>query len=311
MLEEAGATAIRADEVLAMNKQQILDLHRERRVVCVYHNEIDAIGDKAASERQVFDAAERTVETILKIVMKIGGHNHVSNFLIVSDHGFLYQEESVPEPSLVPLPDGLPAGAKTGRRFVLGRHLPPETPATMKFTAGQLGLEGDAEAIVPKASGRFRIQGPGGRYAHGGASLQEIVVPLVTVKRRRGDEVEPVGIQRLQQGSAVVTTSQFVVQIYQVEPVGGKTAPRTVRVSLWSADGARMYSNREEFTFDSASGQAADRIHRFTLALGHEADGAQDADAFLLVEEKIPGSSQWKTLEKVPYKIRCAFQRDF
>ena len=311
LLGAAGGAAAKAEEILTMNKAELLEFEHSARVLFVYHDTIDARGHNAPSEGQTFEAAENAVETIVKIVKKMAGPNHVGNFFIVTDHGFLYQEEPLPDANLVSLPSGLPEGTKTDRRFVLGRNLPPETSGTMKFTARQLGLEGDMEAIVPKASGRFRIQGQGGRYAHGGASLQEIVVPLVTVKRRRGDEVEPVGVQRLQQGSAVVTTSQFVVQIYQVEPVGGKTAPRTVRVSLWSADGARMYSNREEFTFDSASGQAADRIHRFTLALGHEADGAQDADAFLLVEEKIPGSSQWKTLEKVPYKIRCAFQRDF
>lgn len=311
LLVAAGGAAAKAEDILAMNKAELLEFEHSARVLFVYHDTIDAMGHNAPSEGQTFEAAEHTVETIVKIVKKMAGPNHVGNFFIVTDHGFLYQEEPLPDATLVPLPSGLPEGAKTDRRFILGRNLQPETSATMKFTARQLGLEGDMEAIVPKASGRFRIQGPGGRYAHGGASLQEIVVPLVTVKRRRSDEVEPVAVQRLPQGSAVVTTSQFVVQMYQVEPVGGKTVPRTLRMALWSADGGTMYSNREEFTFDSPSEQAADRIHNFRLTLGHGADGAQNADAVLLVEEKIPGSSQWRTAEKVPYKIRRAFERDF
>ena len=311
MLEAVGGTAVKLSDVQPMNKQELLQLEHSCRVIYVFHDEIDAAGDKPASETQVFDAAERTVDTIVKIVKKMAGPNHVLNFFIVSDHGFLYQEQPVPDASLVSLPDGIPQEAHTGRRFALARRLPAETPATMKFLASGLGLAGETEVLVPKASGRFRIQGPGGRYAHGGATLQEVVVPLVTVKRRRSEEVEPVPVQRLQDGRAVVTTAQFVVRFFQTVPVGGKKKPRTLRVALWSADGNTMYSNREEFTFESTSEQTDDRIHKFKLTLGHEADAVQNADAVLKVEEKIPNSSQWRILESVPYKIMRAFERDF
>ncbi|WP_145453461.1 hypothetical protein, partial [Staphylococcus epidermidis] len=48
-----------------------------------------------------------------------------------------------------------------------------------------LDQPGGRFAIIPKGIHRFAIQGAGANYVHGGAMLQEIVVPVITFKNDR------------------------------------------------------------------------------------------------------------------------------
>jgi uncharacterized protein (TIGR02687 family) len=309
LLKRSGGDARTAAEVLDMNKEELLAFEHGSRVLFVYHNEIDATGDNAQSENMTFEAAERTVETLVRLVKKMAGPNHVANFFLTSDHGFLYQETAVPDAGMLPMPggDGEP---HRGRRFVMARRLPAEGNGMMKFDGEGLGLQGGVEVLVPKATGRFRMQGGGGRYAHGGASLQETIVPLVTVKRRRGEEIEPVGV-RLLEGSGVVTTPQFTVSFFQEEAVGGKRTPRTLRFGLWSADGRTPYSNVEERTFQSAAEDGNDRIFHFALALTPEANALAQGRAVLRVEERIGATALWRPFAEREMEVRRAFGVDF
>ena len=59
----------------------------------------------------------------------------------------------------------------------------------MTFTAVQVGLEDPRDEgvsiQVPNSIMRLRKQGTGVRYVHGGAALQEIVVPVLHVSKGR------------------------------------------------------------------------------------------------------------------------------
>ena len=39
---------------------------------------------------------------------------------------------------------------------------------------------------VPRSTIRFKVQGPGYNFVHGGAALQEVMVPLIKYKVLRG-----------------------------------------------------------------------------------------------------------------------------
>ena len=44
-------------------------------VVYIYHNQIDAIGDKPVTEDEVFDAAEHAIDEVVKLVKKLTSAN--------------------------------------------------------------------------------------------------------------------------------------------------------------------------------------------------------------------------------------------
>jgi 2,3-bisphosphoglycerate-independent phosphoglycerate mutase len=85
-----------ADELLAMPKDDCRTLFRDHDVIYVYHNRIDAIGDKPATEEHVFDAAEDTLDAMIQLVRKLTSANATS-LLITADHGFIYQHRPIEE----------------------------------------------------------------------------------------------------------------------------------------------------------------------------------------------------------------------
>lgn len=112
--------------------------------------------------------------------------------------------------------------------------------AFVTFNAAQIGMD-DArnEGIsiqVPNSIMRLRMQGAGVKYVHGGAALQEIVVPVLHVSKGRSaaDDVRPVEFTILQRTDRL-SSRQLTVEFFQNEPVGGKIRARTVLAGLWGA----------------------------------------------------------------------------
>jgi len=144
-----GATAIQADDFLNMNREDSRELFREHNVVYIYHNRIDATGDKKQSEGRVFEAVEETLAELIKVIKKLAAAN-ATNMLITSDHGFIYQNKPLDESDFS---SAEPQGALVlhrDRRFIVGRGLQAQ-PGLRSFTADELGLTGDMEIQLSKS----------------------------------------------------------------------------------------------------------------------------------------------------------------
>ena len=64
-------------------------------VVYIYHNQIDARGDKAASENEVFTACEEAIEEIYSMIKKIASQANTLHFIVTADHGFIYKRDKI------------------------------------------------------------------------------------------------------------------------------------------------------------------------------------------------------------------------
>ena len=168
-----------------MTKEDGRDFVKPHRVVYVYQNRIDAAGDKAASERTVFAACSGAIDEIQRLVRKIVNQFNGTNVFVTADHGFLYQRQQLEPRDKIQRPGGdvLDSGR---RRAALGSAL--TTPeGTQTFDVPVLRPEG-LKAQSPRGTLRYILQGPGAQFVHGGASLQEVVVPLLAYKHVRASE---------------------------------------------------------------------------------------------------------------------------
>ena len=93
---DGQGAAIKADEFLDMARDDCRDLMRENKVLYIYHNRIDATGDKRETEGRVFEAVEETRRELIKIIKKLAGNN-ATNMIVTSDHGFIYQDKALEE----------------------------------------------------------------------------------------------------------------------------------------------------------------------------------------------------------------------
>lgn len=99
--------------------------------------------------------------------------------VISSDHGHMMLPE-IPAGDVVQTPPGEWLGNK--RRCRLGSGL-SGAPGTVTLKAGHVGIQGDVEDICLPIG--FRVFSEGDGYFHGGLSLQEAVVPVITFRGER------------------------------------------------------------------------------------------------------------------------------
>ena len=301
------ATAISAEDFLLLNsKTDGRELSRSNDVVFIYHNAIDAVGDKRDTEHKACAAVETAIDEVIKLLKK-GAAMNVSHFVVTADHGFLYQHTPVTESDFLSLAEP-PGTLKYDRRFIVA-PAPPEDARLKRFTAAQLGLAGNLQFGFPKGIQRLRLQGSGSRYVHGGASLQEIVVPAIEVKKERTSDVGRVEVDILRSGQQI-TTGQVTITFLQSEPAGEKCLPREVRAGFFSRTGVQL-SDTRVLRFDSPAEDARQRERREQFVFSREADQFNQQEVVLRLEEQISGTAQFALYREIVFKLRRAFESDF
>lgn len=306
ILEGVGGSAIQAEDFKALNAEERRELYKANRVLYVYHNRIDATGDKPGTERQVFEAVDDTLRDIVDLVKKLASAN-ATNIFITADHGFLFQDEALADAfflSTQPQGDDIKV---VNRRFVLGKGLKVDSAFTT-FDAAQLGLQSDLGVQVPKSIHRLRLAGGGSRFVHGGATLQEIVVPVLAVNKKRKSDTRPVNVEVWPE-SDKITTGQIVVRLFQTEPVSDKVRPRTLRAGLYV--GETLISNLVDLTFDQTSTDKRDRYHSARMLLSQESSDYNNRAVEFRLEERIPNTNQWRVFAKALYTLKRSFASDF
>jgi uncharacterized protein (TIGR02687 family) len=227
------ATVISAKDLLDMNTEDGRAAVQPYRLIYIYHNVIDAIGDKASSDRQVFTACETAIKELLKLVKKICNSLNGTNVIITADHGFLYQRHPIQEADKRPLPSGETI-LETKRRYLLAKE-PINDSTLLNFPLPY--SQDNLFAIVPRGTLRFNIQGAGSQFVHGGASLPEICVPVLSYHHQRavkGDEelARKVGVQ-VSASVRRVTNNRFKLTLVQTEAVEGRWRSRPITVALY------------------------------------------------------------------------------
>lgn len=303
-----GGKALHADELLNMNGESCRALVRDHAVLYIYHNHIDATGDSRKSEERVFDAVETTFEELIRLMRKLAGAN-VNNMLITSDHGFLYQAQKIDESDF----SGADVQGKEvlnrDRRFVLGKGL-KENAALRKFTSSELGLAGDMEIQIPKSIHRLRQKGSGSQFVHGGASLQEVVIPVIEINKKRMSDVRYVEVEIHRGATTAITSGQLGVTFYQTEPVTEKVQKRSLRAGIYTKEG-ELISDYHDLIFERESNNPRDREVQIRFMLTQKADEANSKEVILRLDEKIPETSQYREYKSVGYTMRRSFTSDF
>ena len=318
-------TAVKAEEMMALNKEDSRALVRNHDVIYIYHNRIDATGDKRESEDRVFEAVEETLLELIRLIKKLTGAN-VNNMLVTSDHGFIYQNRAIEESDYIggewsAFCDQHQNNTEAGhsplatchnymdRRFILGKNL-PEHASLKKFQSAQLWLVGDVEVQIPKSINRLRLKGSGSRSVHGGASLQEVLIPILKINKKRQSDISPVEVDILRGSSSVITSGQLAVVLYQAQAATDKVQPRILRAGIYTQAGD-LISDSHDLTFDLTSDNPRDRELQVRFMLTRKADEANGQEVILKLEEKLAGTSHYKEYKSLRYTMRRSFTSDF
>lgn len=221
-----------------MGHAERLKLVGDASVVYVYHNVIDALGDKPGTERKVFQGCRDAINELVTLVKVIVKDFRASDVIITADHGFLYTGEPLGEPEHASIDDVTGQVIEYGRRYVVA----DESAASEFLVPARLAGTQDMRGLFPRECVRIRKAGGGENYVHGGISLEEMCVPVLHFRNHRKgsasyEEAEGARIEAVLK-SNTVTNSIFNLDFFQTQPVGGKVVAAEYDVYVADAQGS-------------------------------------------------------------------------
>lgn len=165
--------ALAFDEVAGANKDKVRELLQKKNIVYIYHNQIDARGDKPASENEVFTACSEAIEEIHKLIKKLTGYVSAPKFFVTADHGFLYKRDKLNEFDKVSFDHEI--CVYSNKRFLLTEQKTNEPGIKSR----EVPYMDNLYVTTPVGADIFKVAGGGQNYVHGGSSLQEMLIPVI------------------------------------------------------------------------------------------------------------------------------------
>jgi len=300
---DENSMAIGYEDFLKYKRDDGRALVKNVSVVYIYHDEIDKMGEK--NEIKTFDAVQSTFETIIKIIKQISNFNG-SNILITSDHGFLYTNQMTQDSEFCKVE--VQGAIKQNRRFIIGQNLESST-CLSKYSGADLGIDGDNEYLIPKSINKIRVQGGGNRFVHGGATLQELVIPLIEVHIGKGKkEIKQVNVDIIPIRS--ISTNTVNISLYQSEIVDDKTKPITLKIVFQSADGV-ILSDEFKHTFNSTDKYDRNRETKFKMSFKQNINEYNNQNIKLVLKKVLDGSRETPIYKDCEVKLALSFFNDF
>ena len=298
--------AIAYKALLAMTKDERQKAVANAQVVYIYHNAIDAVGDKAVTEDEVFDACEEAILELKNLVRIITSTMNGTNILITADHGFLYSYKPLEESDKAEKSFVSGHIQELDRRYVLADG---DCTAEHMLKIPMTHLNSNLAGFTPMDNIRMKKQGGGMNYVHGGISLQEAVVPVIEFKNMRAGsknfvDVKKAALQLISQ-SRKVSNSIFSLDFYQTEPVSGKTAAATYDIFMADASG-KAVSDTKTVIADKTSANGSERVFRTRFTL-KSMEFKKTQTYYLTIVEK--GTTN--VVDKIEFTIDIAFVNDF
>lgn len=302
------ATAIKADDFVQLNaKTSGREFVKKYDVIYIYHNKIDKTGDDKTTEDQLVDAVQEEFLYLKELLKKIANMNG-TNTIITSDHGFLYQYQTIDESDFLSL-DIKGEVYKYNRRFILGNNL-EEHSSLKTFTYQELGINSMGNASIPKSVNRLRVKGAGSKFVHGGASLQEIAIPIIKVNKKRQDTTEQIDIDIIK-STDKITTNLLAVSFIQTEVVSHTLLERKIRAVLQAEDGTEL-SDVFKYVFNSEEENQRQREVKHRFQLTSLASGKyKNQRVKLVLQEPMERSNKWKVYKEYYYTLNISFTNDF
>ncbi|MCL7762666.1 BREX-1 system phosphatase PglZ type A [Polaribacter sp. Z014] len=231
-------------------------------LVYIYHDVIDALGDKRVSEQRTFEAVRTAVAELARFIKLLHSSYNVTNVLVTADHGFLYTDKKIEDKELESLPKDT---LISHNRFFITKEQ-HENELGYSFPLKQTtAFKDDVFVNIPFSVNRYRKSGVGHQFVHCGGSLQELITPLIISSRKREEFAKKVNPLLLNNKKLRVTSNILKFNILQENEVSRLEKERTISVALYKE--TKLVSNAVEIVLNSTSEAPSDRLTNIELVL--------------------------------------------
>lgn len=230
-------------------------------LVYLYHDTIDDAGH-GQNPIDVIDACRRSIEQLSALVKSLHATMNVVNVIVTSDHGFIYNDLKIEEKDKLQIQDA--DIEKKTRYYLTTKH--DWVEGIVKFPLDKVSAIQTEQPVfvgVPKGTNRIAASG-GYNFTHGGASLQEMIIPIIHSSQRRSEKTDFVGVSIMTHNLNVVS-SRLKFNILQEDMVDMTMQARTIVCAIYQGD--KIVSNETTITLDSTEPEPSNRIQVITLLL--------------------------------------------
>ena len=168
------------------------------------------------------------------MIPKIHASYNVTEVYVTSDHGFLFNDIVFAEKDKHKITEET---LERSSRYYL-TNSDKEVSGIVKFPLDEVSAMvngGDVFVAVPQGTNRLAAPSGGYMFTHGGASMQEIIIPVITSRQERADNKQPVGVMVLDRKLSM-QASRLRFKLLQTEAVSMDMKERIVRVALYYND---------------------------------------------------------------------------
>ena len=229
-----GAICVPFETVAEYNQGKNREIFKHS-LVYIFHDNIDKIGHDG-NAKQVVQSCRETITDIAKMIPKIHASYNVTEVYVTSDHGFLFNDIMFAEKDKHKIEEET---LERNSRYYL-THSDKELNGIFKFPLDEVsGMVNGGDVFVAVPQGTNRLAAPSGGYmfTHGGAAMQEIIIPVITSRQERGDNKQPVGVMLLDRKLSM-QASRLRFKLLQTEAVSMDMKERIVSVALYYNDEA-------------------------------------------------------------------------
>lgn len=284
-----NSVALRYKEIINMKRDEKRAAVKGKDIVYIYHDTIDA--SSHTDESTVFGACNKAINEIKNLVNVICSDLQGVNVIITSDHGFLYTYQGLNEEDKMERSSFKKDIVEQGRRYVITNN-----EANPDFLMPVKGIYNEAKMLGFAPRENIRIKGAGGvNFVHGGTSLQEMCVPVITYKYLRSGykalrinkdkyDTKQVSIALLS-SNRKISNMIFNLSFYQKEPVKDNYVPCTY-IAYIEDSAENEVSDRQKIIADKTSTVAKDREFKCTFNLKSQKFSNADTYYLVIVDEE-------------------------
>jgi uncharacterized protein (TIGR02687 family) len=253
-------------EIIKLNTEAGKDLFVKNKLVYVYHDWMDAIGDKRRTEHETLEETHKAIDQIKKLIKKISGSWDVSHILVTSDHGFLYNHNALKESDREALPKAK-GYTKDNSRFVIADNFEGKTDGYVFDMKNTTNIDTDLKIAIPRAINRYRKQGNIGiQFVHGGASIQELITPVLKLYRQKKKDANQTVTYKRIDNISKITSGSIKIILLQNEPVSNEIKGSEVTVGLYN-DKGELLSLEVPLNLNSIATNPKERVYETILTL--------------------------------------------
>jgi hypothetical protein len=173
------------DELLSLQPSKLAKKIEGAQVVVVRSQEIDHAGETGFTfqARQVMDTV---IDNLARSIRKLAAAG-IEHAVVSADHGHMFFAADRDESMRTDAPGG--DTVELHRRCWIGRG-GATPPGCVRVAAASLGYASDLEFVFPTGAGVFKAGGDLA-FHHGGPSLQEMVIPVITIRTKVRESAPP------------------------------------------------------------------------------------------------------------------------